>query len=244
MAQISDPLNNLIAAYTLGSLSGLDTGTGKRDVDLKDPSVYTDTELADEPLPDDLIYVTRGEGLDQKRYVGNKDRDMNFLKRAALGVLDAIVDNTKVGDKTFRFDWDRQNLIPEDEYHATRLAERRRKADLGGDALPSPEQTRKNLVSQAIRDNYAIDRLKELNDYELERWKNAYPQYAKIINDEIYRRTMQALYTRPDLLQQRMEKARDNYVGALLNRSQAQANIANATAMGLGRYSGLRNVAG
>ena len=72
MAQIDD----LITAYTLGSLAGLDTGTGKRDVDLKDPSVYTDTELADEPLPDDLIYVTRGEGLDEKRYVGNKDREI------------------------------------------------------------------------------------------------------------------------------------------------------------------------
>jgi hypothetical protein len=33
MAQIED----LIAAYTLGSVAGLDTGTGKRDVDLKDP---------------------------------------------------------------------------------------------------------------------------------------------------------------------------------------------------------------
>ena len=107
MAQIED----LIAAYTLGSVAGLDTGTGKRDVDLKDPLAYKDTEIEDVPLPDDLIYVTRGEGLDKKEYVGNKDREMNFLKRAALGVLDAVVDNTKAGGKTFRFDYDRQNLI-------------------------------------------------------------------------------------------------------------------------------------
>ena len=239
MASIED----LIAAYTLGSVSGLDTGTGKRDVDLTDPNVYTDTELVDEPLPDDLIYVTRGEGLDKKRYVGNKDRNMNFLKRAALGVLDAIVDNTKVGDKTFNFDWDRQNLIPEDEYNAKRLAERRRKADLSGDALPSPEQTRKNLLTQAIRDNYAIDRLKELNDYELERFKNAYPQYAKVINDEIYKRRMQIELNSPSEIMKRYNASRKGYVDAVLGRAQAQRNIAEATAMGLGRYSGIRNVA-
>ena len=239
MASIED----LIAAYTLGSVAGLDTGTGKRDVDLTDPNVYTDTELVDEPLPDDLIYVTRGEGLDKKRYVGNKDRNMNFLKRAALGVLDAIVDNTKVGDKTFNFDWDRQNLIPEDEYNAKRLAERRRKADLSGDALPSSEQTRKNLLTQAIRDNYAIDRLKELNDYELERFKNAYPQYAKVINDEIYKRRMQIELNSPSEIMKRYNASRKGYVDAVLGRAQAQRNIAEATAMGLGRYSGIRNVA-
>tara|TARA_B100000131_G_C18098685_1_gene605081 strand:+ start:57 stop:758 length:702 start_codon:yes stop_codon:yes gene_type:complete len=231
MAQIDD----LISAYTLGSLAGLDTGTGKRDVDLKDPSVYTDTELADEPLPDDLIYVTRGEGLDKKRYVGNKDREMNFLKKAALGVLDAIVDNTKVGDKVFRFDWDRQNLIPEDEYNAKRLVERRRKADLGGDALPSPEQTRKTIQSQRLQADYLFEQLKKLNDYELERWKNAYPQYAKMINDEIFRRRMQIEYNSPSELQNRIAAGFNTRNATKLANAQAYALIANAMKTGLER---------
>ena len=100
MAQIDD----LITAYTLGSLSGLDTGTGKRDVDLKDPSVYTDTAIEDVPLPDDLKYVTLGEGLRKKEYVGNKGRDdLNFLQKIGLGIVDAMTDN--------KFDWDRANPV-------------------------------------------------------------------------------------------------------------------------------------
>tara|TARA_R100001082_G_scaffold20255_1_gene9864 strand:- start:514 stop:1242 length:729 start_codon:yes stop_codon:yes gene_type:complete len=242
MASIED----LIAAYTLGSVSGLDTrkvGQNK-EVNLKDPSVYTDTAIEDVPLPDDLIYVTRGEGLDKKRYVGNKDRNMNFLKRAALGVLDAIVDNTKVGDKTFNFDWDRQNLIPEDEYNAKRLAERRRKADLSGDALPSPEKTRKRIESQKVQDAYLFENLKKLNDYELERFKNAYPQYAKMINDEIYKRRMQIELNSPSEIMKRYNASRKGYVDAVLGRAQAQKNIADAVSTGLFRHSGIRNVAG
>ena len=142
MAQIED----LIAAYTLGSVAGLDTGTGKRDVDLKDPLVYTDTEIEDVPLPDDLKYVTRGEGLRKKEYVGNKGRDeLNFLQKVGLGIVDAMSDN--------KFDWDKADLIPKDEYNEKRLLEKKLKGDLRGDALPSPEQTRKNLVNQAIRDD-------------------------------------------------------------------------------------------
>ena len=237
MAQIDD-INSLIAAYTLGSVAGLDTGTGKRDVDLKDPLVYTDTEIEEVPLPDDLIYVTRGEGLDKKEYVGNKDREMNFLKRAALGVLDAVVDNTKAGGKTFRFDYDRQNLIPKDEYNEKRLLEKKLKGDLSGDALPSPEQTRKNIVSQSIRDDYAFERLQELNDYELERFKNAYPQYAKMINDEIFNRRMQIEYNSPREITERINASRRGYVDALAKRAAAQNLIADATYKGYDRKFG------
>ena len=215
--------------------AGMDLGTGKRDIELNDPLVYTDTAIEDVPLPDDLKYVTRGEGLDKKRYVGNKDREMNFLKRAALGVLDAFVDNTKVGDKVFRFDWDRQDLIPEDEYNAKRLAERRRKADLGGDALPSPEQTRKTIESQRLQADYLFGQLKKLNDYELERWKNAYPQYAKMINDEIFKRRMQVEYNSPSELQNRLAAGFNTRNATKLANAQAYALIANAMKTGLER---------
>ena len=194
MAQIDD----LIDAYKLGALTGLDTSYGGgRDVNLKDPLVYDTYSAEDEPLPDDLIYVTRGEGLRKKEYVGNKGRDeLNFLQKIGLGIVDAMTDN--------KFDWDRANLVPKDEYNQKRLAESRRKADLGGDAVPSPDETRKRLETERVQDDYLFERLKKLNDYELTRFKDTYPQYAKMINDEIYKRVMQAQYNRPDLVQGRM----------------------------------------
>jgi hypothetical protein len=227
MSQIED----LITAYTLGSIAGLDTGTGKRDVDLKDPLVYTDTVVEEESLPDDLKYVTRGKGLRKKEYVGNKGRDeLNFLQKVGLGIVDAMSDN--------KFDWDRADLIPKDEYNEKRLLEKKLKGDLSGDALPSPEQTRKNLVSQAIRDDYAIDRLKELNDYELERFKDAYPQYAKMINDEIFNRRMQIEYNSPSEIQNRINASRRGYVDAIAKRAAAQNLIADATYKGIDRKFG------
>jgi hypothetical protein len=227
MSQIED----LITAYTLGSIAGLDTGTGKRDVDLKDPLVYTDTVVEEESLPDDLKYVTRGKGLRKKEYVGNKGRDeLNFLQKVGLGIVDAMTDN--------KFDWDRADLIPKDEYNEKRLLEKKLKGDLSGDALPSPEQTRKNLVSQAIRDDYAIDRLKELNDYELERFKDAYPQYAKMINDEIFNRRMEIEYNSPSEIQNRINASRRGYVDAIAKRAAAQNLIADATYKGIDRKFG------
>lgn len=235
MASIED----LIAAYTLGSVSGLDTGTGKRDVDLTDPNVYTDTELVDEPLPDDLIYVTRGEGLDKKRYVGNKDRDMNFLKKAALGVLDAIVDNTKAGGKTFNFDWDRQNLIPEDEYHQKRLVERRRKADLSGDAVPSPDKVRKRIESQRIQDAYEIGKQRDQLDYIFQNYpeyqRRAYAAMMPLIAES--RRISEDM---PSSIQARL------YGSALAARQNAARAVdmvnaaTNAAQSGLGLHSGIR----
>ena len=240
MAQIDD----LIAAYTLGSFSGLDTGTGKRDVDLKDPSVYTDTELADEPLPDDLIYVTRGEGLDEKRYVGNKDRDMNFLKRAALGVLDAIVDNTKAGGKTFNFDWDRQNLIPEDEYHATRLAERRRKADLSGKPTMTRDEALASLEGRRELDRYEIEKMQQQRADQLKYLLAAYPQLAGMISKQIYDNRLLAESTLPSEISKNLTASQLRSNAAKLANAEAYLKIAQGMASGLGRYSGIRNVAG
>ena len=239
MAQIED----LIAAYTLGSISGIDTGKvgGNKDVNLKDPLTYTDTAIEDVPLPDDLIYVTRGEGLDKKEYVGNRDREMNFLKRTALGILDAIVDKTKVGDKTLRFDWDRQNLIPKDEYNEKRLLEKQRKADLdSGDATLTKQEAIDSLAGKGVLDEYEIQKMQSQRNEQLAYLMAAYPKLSGMINDEIFDRRMQIEEKSPIEILGRINKSRDNYIGALLGRSQAQSNIANATAMGLGRYPGVR----
>ena len=68
----------------------------------------------------------------------------------------------------------------------------------------------------------------------------AYPQLAGMINDEIFDRRMQIEYNSPSEIQRRLNASRSNYIGALLGRSQAQANIADSTAQGLNRYSGIR----
>lgn len=233
MASIED----LIAAYTLGSVSGLDTGTGKRDVDLTDPNVYTDTELVDEPLPDDLKYVTRGKGLKKKEYVGNKGRDeLNFLQKIGLGIVDAITDN--------KFDWDRADLIPKDEYNAKRLAERRRKADLSGRPTLTKQEAIDSLPGRRVLDAYEIEKAKYQRDEQLKYLLAAYPQLANMINDEIYKRRMQIELNSPSEILGRINKSRTNYIDAIRGRAEAQKNIAEATAMGLGRYSGIRNVAG
>ena len=233
MASIED----LIAAYTLGSVSGLDTGTGKRDVDLKDPNVYTDTEIEDAPLPDDLKYVTRGKGLKKKEYVGNKGRDeLNFLQKIGLGIVDAVTDN--------KFDWDRADLIPKDEYNAKRLAERKRKADLSGRPTLTKQEAIDSLPGKEVLYNFEIEKMKQQRDDQLKYLLAAYPQLADMINDEIYKQRMRIELNSPSEILGRINKSRTNYVDAVRGRAEAQERIANATAMGLGRYSGIRNVAG
>ena len=72
----------------------------------------------------------------------------------------------------------------------------------------------------------------------------AYPQLADMINDEIYKQRMRIELNSPSELMKRYNASRKGYIDALRGRAEAQKNIAEATAMGLGRYSGLRNVAG
>tara|TARA_B100000131_G_scaffold75848_2_gene72356 strand:- start:93 stop:791 length:699 start_codon:yes stop_codon:yes gene_type:complete len=232
MAQIND----LIDAYKLGALTGLDTSYGGgRDINLKDPLVYDTYSVEDVPLPEGTEIIVEGSPLNRKKIVVQTDQPTGFGKFLA-GLRDLVSGN--------KYDYDRQDRIPLEEYQQKEILKQKRRADLGGDALPSPEQTRKRIESQRVQDAYLFEQLNKLNDYELNRFLTAFPQYEKIVNDATWRRVMQAQYERPDLLQQRMEKARNNYVGALLTRSQALANIANATSRGLERYSGLRNVAG
>tara|TARA_R100000152_G_scaffold17480_1_gene9053 strand:- start:592 stop:1383 length:792 start_codon:yes stop_codon:yes gene_type:complete len=263
MANILEDLLSNVSASDLLQLAsinstGTDLGTGQRNVNLNDPLTYTTVEVEPvvAPLPEGTKLETRGRGLNQRQVLVDEDVGTNafthFLKGladfATFGVHDFDQSGNLfggehkkgilpwVGGSGYGKEWDQEEQ--------NKLLEIQQKADLSGDQLPSPEQTDKNLETVAKLDDYAIARLQQLNNIELERFKNAYPQYAKIINDEIYKRVMQAQYNRPDLLQQRMEKSRNNYVNALLARSQAQKNIADAVATGLGRYSGIRNVAG
>tara|TARA_R100001510_G_C7638988_1_gene196760 strand:+ start:158 stop:904 length:747 start_codon:yes stop_codon:yes gene_type:complete len=222
--------------------SGLDLGTGKRDVSLTDPLEYKTSSLEDEPLPDDLIYVTRGKGLDKKRYVGNKDREMNFLKRAALGVLDAIVDNTKAGGRTFNFDWDRQNLIPEDEYNAQRLVERRRKADLSGKPTMTRDEALASLEGRRELDRYEMAKAQYQRDDQLKYLLAAYPQLADMISKQIYDNRLLAESTLPSEISKNLTASQARINSAKAANADAYLKIASAMSSGLGRYPGLRNV--
>ena len=235
--------------------AGMDLGSGKRDVELNDPLVYTSVEVEPAPLPEGTKLETRGRDLNQRQVLVNEDAGTNafahFLKGladfATFGVHDFDQSGNLFGGEH------KKGILPWvggsgygkkwDQEEQNRLQEIKKKADLSGDAVSSPEQTRKRIESQKVQDAYLLENLKRLNDYELTRFVNAYPQYAKVINDEIYKRRMQLELNSPSEILGRINKSRTNYIDALRGRAEAQERIANATAMGLGRYSGIRNVA-
>lgn len=239
MAQIEDPLNNLIAAYTLGSLAGIDTrkvGQNK-EVNLKDPLTYTETEIEDVPLPDDLKYVTRGEGLRKKEYVGNKGRDeLNFLQKIGLGIVDALTDN--------KFDWDRADLVPKDEYNQKRLAERRRKADLSGKPTMTRDEALASLEGRRELDRYEIEKMQQQRADQLKYLLAAYPQLAGMISKQIYDNRLLAESTLPSEISKNLTASQLRSNAAKLANAEAYLKIAQGMASGLGRYSGIRNVAG
>ena len=228
-------IDELINAYKLGALSGLDTGYGGgRNINLKDPLVYDTYSAEDVPLPEGTEVIVEGSPLNRKEILVQTDQPTGF-GRFLAGLRDIVSGN--------KYDYDRRDRIPLEEFQQKEILKQKRRADLGGDALPSPEQTRKRIETQKVQDAYLLENLKRLNDYELTRFVNAYPQYAKVINDEIYKRRMQIELNSPSEIMKRYNASRKGYVDAVLGRAQAQRNIAEATAMGLGRYSGIRNVA-
>ena len=69
MASIEDllstvSLDDLATLATIKS-AGMDLGTGKRDVDLNDPLVYTTVEVEPAPIPEAAQLATRGKGLNK-----------------------------------------------------------------------------------------------------------------------------------------------------------------------------------
>ena len=235
MASIEDllstvSLDDLATLATIKS-AGMDLGTGKRDVELNDPLVYTTYSAEDVPLPEGTEVIVEGSPLNQKEILVQTDQPTGF-GRFLAGLSDIVSGN--------KYDYDRRDRMPLEEFQQKEILKQKRKADLSGDALSSPEQTRKRIESQKLQDAYLFETLKKLNNYELERFKSSYPQLARVINDEILKRRLQVEYNSPREIQERMSSARRNYTNALLTRSQAQANIANAVASGLGRYSGIR----
>jgi len=233
MAQIDD----LITAYTLGSLSGIDTrkvGQNK-EVNLKDPLVYDTYSAEDVPLPEGTEVIVEGSPINQREILVQTDQPTGF-GRFIAGLRDMVSGN--------KYDYDRQDRIPLEEFQQKEILKEKRKADLSGDALPSPEKVRKSIEIQRIKDAYEIEKAKDQRADQLNYMLAAYPQLAGVINDEILKRRLEVEYNSPSEIQKRLNSSRNNYVNALLTRSQAQKNIADAVSAGLYRHSGVRNVAG
>jgi len=231
MAQIED----LITAYTLGSLTGLDTGTGKRDVDLKDPLVYDTYSVEDVPLPEGTEVIVEGSPINRKEILVQTDQPTGF-GRFLAGLRDLVSGN--------KYDYDRRDRIPLEEFQQKEIVKQKRKADLSGRPTLTKQEAIDSLPGKKVLDAYEIEKAKYQRDEQLKYLLAAYPQLADMINDEIYKQRMRIELNSPSEIQKRLNSSRNNYVSALLARSQAQKNIADAVSTGLGRYSGIRNVAG
>ena len=252
MASIEDllstvSLDDLATLATIKS-AGMDLGTGKRDIELNDPLVYTTVEVAPAPLPEGTKLETRGSGLNQRQVLVDEAAGTNAFASFLKGLIDfgtfGISDHDKKGNlfggehgvTGYGREWDQEKQ--------NKLKEVQRRTDLSeGRATPTRNEAYEALEGREVLDNYSDARARIKRDEQLKYMLAAYPELAGVINDEIYKRRMQIELNSPSEIMKRYNASRKGYVDALLGRSQAQANIANATAMGLGRYSGIRNVA-
>ena len=261
MASISD----LLKTYSLEELDqvatvvpkGMDTANGKRDVELNNPLLYTTVEVEPAPIPEGAKLETRGRDLNERQVLVGEDVGTNefthFLKGladfATFGVADFDQSGNLfggehkkgilpwIGGSGYGREWDQEK--------ENRLKKTQRLNDLTtGKALPTIEEAAEIIKSMDMFNKYSDERTIRKETDTLNRIIDMYPKLEGVVNDAVLKRRLQTEYLSPSEVQGRYQDARDNYVSALVNRSIAQRNIADATAMGLGRYSGIRNVAG
>ena len=230
MAQIDE----LINAYKLGALSGLDTGYGGgRNINLKDPSVYDTYSAEDVPLPEGTEVIVEGSPLNQKEILVQTDQPTGFGK-FLLGLRDMVSGN--------KYDYDRQDRMPLEEFQQKEISKQRRKADLSGSPTPTKQQAIDSLPGRRVLDAYETEKRREDRDEELKYLMAIYPDLADMINDQVYKQRMRIELNSPSEILGRINKSRTNYIDALKGRAEAQKNIADAVYKGYDRYSGVRNV--
>lgn len=246
-------LDDLATLATIKSVGMVD---GKRDVDLNDPLVYTTVEVEPAPLPEGTQLETRGRGQNVVDVLVSDQITDNPFSRFIGGLADALTLGTFDFDK--RGDWHGSDYEHKaglrggsgygkvwDQEEQNRLKEVQRRNDLNeGRATPTRNEAYELLEGTEVLDDYSDARARRKRDEQLKYMLAAYPELAEVINDEIYKRRMQIELNSPSEIMKRYNASRKGYVDALRGRAEAQERIANATAMGLGRYSGIRNVAG
>ena len=250
MASIEDLLStvSLDDLATLATIKSVGMVNGKRDVDLNDPLVYTTVEVEPAPIPEAAQLATRGKGLNKRDVLIGAGVDDNPFTRFLGGLADfasfGISDLDKRGNlfggehgaTGYGREWDQEKQ--------NKLKEIQRRNDLNeGRATPTRNEAYKLLEGTEVLDDYSDARARRKRDEQLSYMMAAIPGLAEVINDEIYKRRMQIELNSPSEIMKRYNASRKGYVDALRGRAEAQERIANATAMGLGRYSGIRNVA-
>jgi len=246
----------------LASIKSKGMVNGKRDVELNNPLLYTTVEVEPAPIPEGAKLETRGRGLNERQVLVDEDAGTNqfthFLKGladiATFGIADfdesgklwaplgGDLEHTKgvlpwIGGSGYGKEWDQEK--------ENRLKKTQRLNDLqSGKALPTIEEAAEIIKSMDMFNKYSDERTIRKETDTLNRIIDIYPKLEGVVNDAVLKRRLQTEYLSPSEVQGRIQSARNNYVSALVNRSIAQKNIAESTGYGLGRYSGIRNVAG
>ena len=218
----------------LSKIKSVGMVNGKRDVSLTDPLEYTTYSAEDVPLPEGTEVIVEGSPINRKEILVQSDQPTGF-GRFLAGLRDMVSGN--------KYDYDRQDRIPLEEFQQKEIVKQKRKADLSGRPTLTKQQAIDSLPGRKVLDAYEIEKAQIQRADQLKYILAAYPQLADMINDEIYKQRMRIELNSPSEILGRINKSRTNYVDALRGRAEAQERIANATAMGLGRYSGIRNVA-
>jgi len=211
--------------------SGLDFGSGKRDVTLTDPFQYNTYSVADVPLPEGTEVIVEGSPLNQQEIVVQTDQPTGF-GRFLAGLRDFVSGN--------KYDYDRRDRMPLEEFQEQEILKQKRRADIENDrATPTLEDFYESLPYRQAVDDYEIQKQRDQLDYV---FKN-YPQYQR----EAYAAMMPLIAQSrrisegmPSSIQARM------YLSSLAAKENAsrQAQMlnaaTNAATAGLGRYPGIR----
>ena len=211
--------------------SGIDFGSGKRDVTLTDPLQYNTYSAEDVPLPEGTEVIVEGSPLNQQEIVVQTDQPTGF-GRFLAGLRDIVSGN--------KYDYDRQDRMPLEEFQEQEILKQKRKADIENDrATPTLEDYYESLPYRQAVDNYEIQKQRDQIDYVFKNYpkyqREAYAAMMPLIAES--RRISEGM---PSSIQARM------YLSSLAAKENAsrQAQMlnaaTNAATAGLGRYPGIR----
>ena len=211
--------------------SGIDFGSGKRDVTLTDPLQYNTYSVEDVPLPEGTEIIVEGSPLNRKEIVVQTDQPTGF-ERFLLGLKDIVSRN--------KHDWDRRDRMPLEEFQQQEILKEKRRADIDNDqATPTLKDFYEGLPYRKAVDDYEIGKQRAQLDYIFEKYpkyqRDAYAAMMPLIAQS--RRISEGM---PSSIQARM------YLSSLAAKENAsrQAQMlnaaTNAATAGLGRYPGIR----
>jgi len=257
MASISD----LLKTYSLEELDqvatvvpkGMDTTSGERDVKLNNPLLYTTVEVEPAPIPEGAKLETRGTGLNEQQVLVGEDVGTNAFTHLLKGLADAasfgIWDLDESGKLWAPFGGSLEHTGSGygrewDQKEQNRLLEVQRRTDLNeGRALPTRNEVNAALTYREGLDDYSDSRTRDKRDEYLDYLLAANPRIMEQISNQIFenRRREEQLNS---AVSKNLNAAYGRSNSAKLANAEAYLRIAQGIASGLGRHSGIRNVAG